>query len=65
MPRAPWMRKSGKVLGLEQHVRCAIGKRTLQLKHHQPERLQRLSGFQKVNFLYGPVDYTDSLEVLH
>ena len=27
-----------------------------------PERLQRLLGFQKVNFLYGSVDYTDPLE---
>jgi len=27
-----------------------------------PERLQRLLGFQKVNFLYGGVDYTDPLE---
>jgi len=26
-----------------------------------PERLQRLLGFQKVNFLYGSVDYTDPL----
>jgi ectoine hydroxylase-related dioxygenase (phytanoyl-CoA dioxygenase family) len=26
-----------------------------------PERLQRLLGFQKVNFLYGGVDYTDPL----
>jgi ectoine hydroxylase-related dioxygenase (phytanoyl-CoA dioxygenase family) len=26
-----------------------------------PERLQRLLGFQKVNFLYGCVDYTDPL----
>lgn len=29
-----------------------------------PERLQRLLGFQKVNFLYGSVDYTDPLEYL-
>ncbi|MEQ9450195.1 MAG: phytanoyl-CoA dioxygenase family protein [Pseudomonadales bacterium] len=27
-----------------------------------PERLQRLLGLQKVNFLYGSVDYTDPLE---
>jgi len=27
-----------------------------------PERLQRLLGFQKVNFLYGSVDYMDPLE---
>lgn len=27
-----------------------------------PERLQRLLGFQKVNFLYGGVDYMDPLE---
>ena len=27
-----------------------------------PERLQRLLGFQKVNFLYGSIDYMDSLE---
>ena len=27
-----------------------------------PERLQRLLGFQKVNFLYGSVDYTDPLK---
>ena len=27
-----------------------------------PRRLQRLLGFQKVNFLYGSVDYTDPLE---
>lgn len=26
-----------------------------------PEKLQRLLGFQKVNFLYGSVDYTDPL----
>jgi hypothetical protein len=29
-----------------------------------PERLQRLLGFQKVNFLYGSVDYTDPLVYL-
>jgi len=29
-----------------------------------PERLQRLLGLQKVNFLYGSVDYTDPLEYL-
>ena len=27
-----------------------------------PVRLQRLLGLQKVNFLYGSVDYTDPLE---
>ncbi|MDE0757335.1 MAG: phytanoyl-CoA dioxygenase family protein [Pseudomonadales bacterium] len=29
-----------------------------------PERLQRLLGFQKVNFLYGSADYTDPLVYL-
>jgi ectoine hydroxylase-related dioxygenase (phytanoyl-CoA dioxygenase family) len=27
-----------------------------------PEKLQRLLGFKKVNFLYGSMDYTDPLE---
>jgi len=46
--------------GLRQQENQYVGiPRTEWLK--MPERLQRLLGFQKVNFLYGSVDYTDPL----
>lgn len=46
-----WLRQQeNQYVGIPRHVWLGL-----------PERLQRLLGFQKVNFLYGSVDYTDPL----
>ena len=46
-----WLRQQeNQYVGIPRHVWLAL-----------PEKLQRLLGFQKVNFLYGSVDYTDPL----
>ena len=46
-----WLRQQeNQYVGIPRHVWLSL-----------PEKLQRLLGFQKVNFLYGSVDYTDPL----
>ena len=46
-----WLRQQeNQYIGIPRHIWLAM-----------PERLQRLLGLQKVNFLYGSVDYTDPL----